>query len=272
MNRKVINFIDRYEEKLKNDYYACRINPNNMSYWFPKLFSSSTRRDTVLKLPETKIIFLDFETWKWIRLSNFTREKINEFTEMVNRQLDDFMAGEKLFMKTGVFSNKMKFDQNIVTDRGNIGIQFLEQYYYSIVVGNDLSAEIVFREFIENVENRLEIFQSLPLRTEFRVFYDFNEKRVIGIMNYWHPEIMEREGVLSKLEFQLYQMEKDNIVNEYNEHKDFVVKEIDTFMQGCKNIMGRWAIDVMLNGEEFWIIDMSSMEDIEVIDLMEKID
>lgn len=271
MKSNVVSFIDMLEIKLKNDYYACKNNPDNMSFWLPKISSSTTSYLSILKLPETKIISLDFDTWRWIRTANFTKEKVKEFTQYILDRLGDFLSDQKLFMKTGVFSNKFKFNQNIVLDREEIATQFLEMYYYSMLIGQDLSAEIVLREFLESDETKFEIYHSMPLRTEYRVFYDFTNKKVIGIMNYWHPEIMEREGVLTSLDFQLYQLEKQNLQEEFDKHKEMVIKEVDTFMLGCDRLRGTWSVDVMKNNDDFWIIDMARMEDSELIDFIEKI-
>ena len=43
--------------------------------------------------------------------------------------------------------------------------------------------------------------------------------------------------------------------NRYNENKSMVCEHLKSIISKC-NLSGRWSIDVMQNGSEFYIIDM----------------
>src|SRR5690606_25319414 len=131
--------------------------------------------------------------------------------------------------------------------------------------------EVVIREYITDVDDRLEIYHTMPLRTEFRVFYDFDEKKTFGIANYWHPHLMEEKGALDAIDAQVYKIEKQKIMKEYQEDKNRGAAEVDFLLKGCDSLHGKWSMDIMKNGDSYYIIDMARMEYSELIDQMEEI-
>jgi len=233
-------------------------NFENMSYWLPKIQSSLTKENSILKIPKTKIIPLDFEMWKWLRSDKYTPEKILELNSYLVNSLDNFLENETLFIKTGTFSNKFKFSDTVVTDRNKIGEQLLNIYYSSMLVGADNSSEVVVREMIIDKENRLCIYTGMPLHTEFRIFYDFDTKEVVGVANYWHPDVMEKG--LRNEDLLTYNLEKVNIVSDFNHYKLKIAEEVRFFMEGVIGLNGKWSVDVMKNDTDFWLIDMARME------------
>jgi hypothetical protein len=246
------------EVRMINFHKEDQENLENMSYWLPKIQSSSTKDNSILRIPKTKIIPLNYEMWKWLRSDKYTPEKIHEFNILLSNGLDNFMENETLFMKTGTFSNKFKFSDTAVSNRNNIGEQLLDIYYASMMVGADNSSEVVVREMVVDKENRLRIYDGMPLHTEFRVFYDYDAKEVIGVANYWHPEVMEKG--LRNDDLVNYQIEKENIVSDFNQYKLIIAEEVKFFMEGVTELNGRWSIDIMKNDTDFWLIDMARME------------
>jgi len=110
----------------------------------------------------------------------------------------------------------------------------------------------------------------MPLHTEYRVFYDFDKKEVVGIANYWNPEVMTLEVLRSDDYFE-YEKVRNKIKKEYDEHKQSVVNEVHKFLKNCETLQGKWSIDVMKNGDDFWLIDIARMERSALVDLMENI-
>lgn len=246
-------------------------NLENMSYWLPKIQASKTSNNSILKIPKTRIVPLDFDMWYWLRSDYYTPLKIAELNDYLLSNIESFLDEEKvLFMKTGIFSNKFSFDSTIIEDATTIGGKLLDIYYTSMMVGADHTSEVVFRQMVEDKENRLKIYSGMPLHTEFRVFYDFDSKYVIGVANYWHPEIMESN--LKDDDLLTYQQEKEKIISDYIKHKHEVAKEVKIFMDGTTDLKGKWSIDVMKNDEDFWLIDMARMERSALISEMELIE
>ncbi len=259
------------EARRKRSFNMTKENPENMSYWLPKIEASTTRKDSILQVPETKVVQLDFPTWDWLTSDNYTEESISSFNEFLLQQLSGFLDDKKLFMKSGVFSDKFCFFKTIIdADRNtNVGANFLDIYYNSMILGASNTSEVVFREFIDTKEYRFNIYHGMPLHTEFRVFYDFDEKKAVGVANYWHPEYMEKS--LRMADFLIYQASKDEIISEYNNEKKNVISQVEIFMDGCEGLTGSWSIDVMKNGDDYWIIDMARMEVSALVDVMEKL-
>lgn len=257
-----IPFLQLSEEELlqriKSNYQLAGENPENMSYWLPKIQASTSKTESQLQIPETKIIHLDFETWKWLRSDQYAEEQIQAFNNELVDKLDHFLEGETLFMKTGVFSDKFVFSHATIKDRTKIGQQFKDMYYNSMLLGADQTNEAVFRKMIEDTEGRRQIYEGMPLHTEFRVFYDYDEKKIVGVSNYWHPEIMER--YLSGKDLINFSKEREQILSDFEQYKEFVMGEVHLFMKGCSDLTGKWSVDVMKNGEDFWLIDMARME------------
>lgn len=256
-------------KRLLESYKNAQNNPENMSYWLPKIESSSTKSNSTLKIPETKIIPLELDWFEWLRSDRYTPEKIEEFNQYLVNKLGNFMEGNTLFMKTGIFSNKFTFSSTVVNNKNTIGEQFLDIFYVSMMVGADNSSEVVFREMVLDKENRLKIYDGMPLHTEFRVFYDFDSKEVLGLSNYWHPEVMEDN--LKDSNAEIYAKEKEKIVSDFNQHKQQIASEVDAFMKGVQDLKGKWSVDVMKNKDEFWLIDMARMERSALVKQMEKL-
>ncbi|MCJ7843619.1 hypothetical protein MUB24_22660 [Lederbergia sp. NSJ-179] len=263
---------EEIETRRRKNFELSKLNPENMSYWFPKIESSTTKDNSILQIPITRIIQMDYSTWTWLRSDDYSDNNVKVFNDVLLGKIQDFMDGKKLFMKTGIFSDKFVFDKTIVEDknREEVGRYFLDIYYNSMVVGADTTSEIVFREYIEDKEELPTIYYGMPLHTEFRVFYDFDEKKSVGVANYWHPDVMEI-GLYNKKDQTVYSHEKDRIVKEYRENKEMVVSEVEKYMDGCSGLSGRWSVDVMKNAEDYWIIDMARMERSALVDMMEEV-
>ena len=122
------------------------------------------------------------------------------------------------------------------------------------------------REWIEDKENNPTIYHGLPLHTEFRVFVDCDSKEVLSIENYWKPEVMEKrfsenrgDGIDDKHDSVTFLLNKERLCKRYEDNKEKVIEEIKKILPDL-NLKGQWSIDIMLNGDDFWLIDMAIAE------------
>lgn len=264
----------KMDEALKQKIYDdARNNPNNMSNWLPKILESKTRNHSFLRVPKTHIFEIYDDWWEWLRSDNYTDEKIELFNIYLNGFLYRYFGdNQTVFMKTGVFSNKFNFVEPLITDRSQVGKNFLNMYYYSMLVGAHTTKEVVFREYIPNKDNHETIYNGMPLHTEFRVFYDFDEHKVVGVANYWHPDVMEH-GINSPEDKETYNKSKERIIKEYDENKGYIQSEVHEFMKGCETLTGKWSVDVMLvSDDDPWLIDMARMENSALVDKIEYVE
>lgn len=93
-------------------------------------------------------------------------------------------------MKTRLFKKKFDFQTYTLTDIHNIGQQFLNIYYVEMCVGCADANELFVREFIKTPNNIPDIYNGMSLNTEPRLFYDFDQRKALGIFNYWNIDTM----------------------------------------------------------------------------------
>lgn len=263
---KEMDFIDSlfadnrsYSQMKKEAYDRYNQTPENMSNWLPKIAQTTTLKDTILKIPDTIIIPLDFEHFEALIDEKNKEENIKKLNSYLKNKIGSFNKDGELFMKTGIFSNKFNFSTCYCgNERDNLGEKLHEIYYMSMMYGANETAEVVIRKYIPSKEIRNEIYSGMPLHTEFRVFYDFDKHEIVGVSNYWHPESMTERNL--KDDYKNYKGSKDAIMLEYESLKSSVSKEVHHMMKGVNGMIGKWSIDVMKNDEDFWLIDMARME------------
>ena len=255
INKFVIKLptLEEIEQMKMDAYERAKQNKVNMSYWLPFI------EDLGFNIPETIIIPLDRERFNWLRSDSYSSVAINEFTEFLKSEIQkhNFDTNRKLFIKSGIFSNKFNFRTCKVDDIDRIGKQFLELYYASMIFGADNTAELVVREFIESEESKGKIYEGMPLNTEFRVFYDFDNFEVMGIFNYWDTEVMFNH--LSGKDLLVFKEKYKEIEEDYEKSKELVLEEVSTKLKYCK-LKGKWSIDFMKAYDKLYLIDMALAE------------
>ncbi|MBG9693152.1 hypothetical protein ABD91_20645 [Lysinibacillus sphaericus] len=296
--------------KMAREHYENnRLNPNNFSFWFNPM---SNALKAEFKVPKSLVMEYPFELREKIRQDRhaITPEIIKELEQFVfqneevkalNKQTQHF------FIKTGVFSNKFDFDGSCnLQDWSNLFEQIYSLEYMAMTYSANHTNELVIREFITDVENRKTIYNGMPLRTEFRVFYDFDEGKVLGVANYWHPEEMIKaltpysvrsifaeitdieeqrklkKQLMAKLnnydkqsfeEYFAYLDTKDFIVQEYDALKAIVASKVaKAFKEKKCPLKGQWSIDIMKNGNDFYFIDAAIMSQSALVNRMEAVE
>lgn len=244
-------------EKFKLSCYETKKrNVNNLSYWFPQV------KDCGIKVPETIVIPLSFEQFKWLSSDNYQDKDICKMGKFIKDKilLSSIKDKTMFFIKTGTFSNKFDFSTCKVENLDKIGYQFLNIYYAAMCVCDGPSTEIVIREFIKSKQTK-KIYNGMPLNTEFRVFYDFDEKKVLGIFNYWDREVMLNSLVRMKAknDIEIFSRAISAIEESFTIHKDMVINLIENKMRTV-SLQGKWSIDIMKVENDFYLIDMATAE------------
>ena len=57
-----------------------------------------------------------------------------------------------------------------------------------------------------------------------------------------------------------YEVAEEKLCARYDANKDMVSARVQEFMGGVKGLSGQWSIDIMQNGDDFWLIDMALAE------------
>lgn len=242
-----------------------RENENDFSFWFPKI------KDCGIPAPKTfytKLPDVNKEPEYTRRLYEaFYMEHPKEDEDIVKAWLDERIVPalkqanltSHVFVKNARFSNK--FDA-----RGNCILWGLHELYRAIIginyeamcCGAEGCDEIVVREFIESNRSKMPcIYNGLPLRPEFRVFYDFDTRTPIFTVNYWdfdyvYPHLYDATDRI------IFEHERRRIEGAYNLYKERVQQMVADAMWNVQGLAGQWSVDILLDErEKFWLIDMA---------------
>lgn len=259
-------------------------NPNSMGHWFPALRQAAEMQD-FFKVPETKIVKVP------LPILQLTRLDYNSLTPATLRIVDKWCTEvfeldeyKTYFIKTGTYSSKFDFRNAKVTTPKEvreigqyllfIHHQALSMAHYDlsdrrqpVIYGVSTTTEWVVREYIEDTENNPCIYHGMPLHTEYRVFIDCDRQKVLGIHQYWDAETMKkrfsdgsRDGdVDMKHDYIVYSMHEETLYKRYEENKEKVLDAIKEMLPHL-NLRGQWSLDVMQNGDDFWLIDMATAD------------
>ena len=211
---------------------------------------------------------LGFET-----LNPVTKEIVNRYCQKVFH-LDGY---EDYFIKTGTYSSKYEFRNAHIHNPKEINemgeyFLFLNHLTCSMAsplnnrcfYGANTTNEWVVREYIKDKENNPTIYNSLPLHTEYRVFVDFDTKEILGASPYWRSDVMKNEfkkvsSPQERHDYVVYKMHEDILNQRYHESVQTVLAELKKVIPRIE-LTGQWSIDVMRNGDDYYIIDMALAE------------
>ena len=268
-------------------YAMLSMNPNTMGFWFPPLVEA-VAGNSFFKIPQTKILKVPIPM---LQLTRLGFETLNPVTKaIVNRyckiifQLDEH---EDYFIKTGTYSSKYEFRNAHIHEPKEIdelGEYFLflnhltcsmaspvnNQCFY----GANTTNEWVLREFIQDKEGNPTIYNGLPLHTEYRVFVDFDDDKILGISPYWRSDVMKNKfsqvsNPQERHDYVIYQMHESILNTRYDESKQMILDELKKIIPHIE-LNGQWSIDVMRNGDDYYIIDMALAENSALNDCVPK--
>ena len=261
-------------------YQIIGMNRNSIGYWFPALKKAVQRQD-FFKVPVTKIIKVPMPVLQLTRLDYFsltpaTIKIVNRFCQEAFR-LD---PQKTYFIKTGTYSSKFDFRNAKVSGEKEvmeIGEYLLYIHWQAIQMAQPMSVPVIYgvsttnewavREFIEDKEGNPCIYHGLPLHTEYRVFVDFDTDEILGIAPYWKPDVMKKRfGNMSDKDkpdmvhdYVIYLAHEDVLMKRYEDNKEKVVNALRDMICDV-DLPGQWSVDIMQNGDDFWIIDMALAE------------
>lgn len=256
-------------------------NKNSMGYWLPKIVQP-TIATGALKIPKTTIVkvpttMLQLTRCEYSELTRTTLDIVNEFCS----KAFGLNETQNYFIKTGTYSLKFDFRNAYVHDPKEvreIGEYLLFIHYQALRMASPLSSPMIYgvsttdewvvREFIKDVENNPCIYKGLPLHTEYRVFVDFDTKEIIGMNPYWDPAVMKQRFGHEKdansphnvHDYIIYSMHEPILMQRYEQNKNRVRELVQELVNDTKDLNGQWSIDIMQNGDEFWVIDMALAE------------
>lgn len=248
-----------------NDF---RNDQNNMSYWLPCIIPDK-REVRKLRIPNTVIIQVPDEVCQSFLLERCgDRDRIIKFVQdEVMPKAKEFNIYPNIFMKNGSFSDKYRFSLCIPgADALNMALNLISINYDAICFNANGITEVCLRELIPFNRSQIPtIYGGMPLRPEFRVFYDFDSHQPLYVVNYWDWEYCHEAVCRNFTDKIVYETWYPQLLEEYNKHKDSVMEMVAADMQNVTGLKGVWSVDVLLceqqkyehEKEGFWLIDMA---------------
>ena len=262
-------------------YEIIGMNPNSMGYWFPALEKAVMQQD-FFKVPETKIIKVPLPILQLTHLDYFSLTPTTlHIVDAWAREAFELDENKTYFIKTGTYSSKFDFRNAKVTSPAEvreigqyllfIHAQALAMAHYDLsgrnqpcIYGVSTTNEWVVREYIEDKENLPCIYHGMPLHTEYRAFIDFDTDELIGIVPYWDSESMKKrfsqgsdaDTADMKHDYIIYCKEEERLQKTFDANKNMLAEKLKDIIPDI-DLKGQWSLDIMQNGDEFWIIDMA---------------
>jgi hypothetical protein len=258
-------------------YAMLGTNPNAMGYWLPNIIDAVLTQN-FFKIPPTKIIKVPITMLQLTRLEYLTLNRVT--LDIVNtycRRVFNLDLSKDYFIKTGTFSSKFDFRNAHITSPKEVSelgeyLVFIQNQACQMAgalnkvctYGVSTTNEWVVRDFIKDVENNREIYHGLPLHTEYRVFVDFDSNEVLGISPYWEPNTMRKRFGHAEdsnepdmvHDYISFKSMEDTMMQRYDRNKNMIVAKINEILPNVA-LTGQWSIDIMQNGNDFWLIDMA---------------
>lgn len=224
------------------------MNKNNFSYWFPKI------QECGIKVPDTEIYHVPDELQNCFYMESKDDESI--ISKWVTDTIKPNMTKYLYFMKNAVFSNKFDY-QHCITNPRKIVDDIIAINYAALCVEAQGTDEIILRSVIDfDKKNTPTIYNGMPLRSEFRVFYDFDVHKVLYSVNYWDYDYCI-SGMYMKSDRIVFDYMKNEIHDKFIAHQTEVKKLVDDHMKNV-DLQGQWSVDILLDEKEtYWLIDMA---------------
>lgn len=257
-------------------YEMIGTNPTSMGHWLPQI-AESAWKEGFFRIPDTKIILVP------ITLLQLTRQPYTDLNGATLKIVDNYCHEvfglddtKSYFIKTGTFSSKFDFRNCLVTGEKEVrelGEYLLYIHYQALMAASPLSHpsvygmsttnEWVVREYIAPKGDIPTIYKGLPLRTEYRVFADFDKKTVLCTAPYWEPKTMKQRFAKNCIEnphdmhdMLAYKSYEETLMSGFEANKDKVADHVSKLVKET-DLTGQWSIDIMQNGDDFYLIDMA---------------
>ena len=234
---------------------------NDFSFWYPKvencgILMPATYYKKIPAAKENERLFHAFYHDNPEEDDKIIKEWVKT---SIMPDLEYYHLNGLIFVKNGRFSNK--FDANnscILWGTYRLADAIANINYQALCCGADGIDEIVVRRFIDyDMKNTPCIYNGLPLRSEFRVFYDFDKKKAIFTANYWEYDYV-RPHLYKATDKIIFDHERKRLETDFIRKRFAVEKMVETAMQNVTDLEGQWSVDILMDeNEQFWLIDMA---------------
>lgn len=268
-------------------YEALGRNKNNMGYWLPYIAEAAAKHG-FFKIPDTTLVkvpptLLQLTRLEYTTLNPATLKIVDDWA----MQVFDLDVSKDYFIKTGIFSSKFDFRNAKVSGEKEVRelgeyLVFIQNYATMLAgplvtdaegkpishYGAATTNEFVVREYIKDKEENLCIYNGMPLHTEYRVFIELDGNgwfEILGASPYWRKDVMlqrfsqgpDKDTAKMMHDFLVYSAHEKTLYERYDENVDRVLEHVREMAPDIR-MKGQWSLDIMQNGDDFYIIDMAT--------------
>lgn len=190
--------------------------------------------------------------------------KINAFVDGPVREAIRENDLGLVFIKNGGYSHK--FDAGraclpLMSDLAHAVLTVMNEAMLRCSFQYDGTETLVLRERVAHDPRNIPcIYNGLPFRTEYRVFYDFDRKSPIFIEDYWDRDYVY-PNLHNKTDQIIFDCWYPEVRARYEARKDEVRDKVHEAMSRVDGLEGPWSVDVMEDESgNFWLIDMAVAE------------
>ena len=229
---------------------------NDLSFWYPKInnLGFKTPKTLITNFTSEEVSLIKRGKWDNIDEDEIKNRIIEENTK--NNLID---LDSEMFLRLGTFSDKFNFQACHIENINDVYqklMVFLDDVYFKLEWQEKIN--LVLREYIKTNYTRNTIYNGMPLNTEFRVFYDFDNNSILGIYNYWDTNTMI-DNLRNKDDLQSFANNAKIIDEDFQCLKPLLNEEVAEKMMAA-DLNGKWSCDFLYNGNEFVLIDMAHAE------------
>ena len=253
--KKLLGEASEYNLDISDFYNDLKQDVLNVSYWFPKIENCG------IKVPQTFIKEIPVELFSHLFLDH-PEEDIDYIYNWVKNELmpsiPDDLRG-LIFIKNGAFSNKFDFSTcSIRCNPLEITRSIAEINYASLMFDTGGNTEIVIRERIPFDERITPtIYHGMPLRNEYRVFYDFDNRKALYIANYWDWDYCHELICKKEKDKNVYEKIYSKLHEEHERLEDKHLCSVSAALSRIEDLSGIWSVDFILEENRVWLIDMA---------------
>lgn len=256
-NGKFIKYLSSIQQEIEIAEFEHSINPeNDLSFWYPRTANIGFKTPNTIITNFTDVETNLIKTGKW---NNLCEKDLLKRIRIIAKQSGKLDLSNEMFIRLGNSSNKFNFDSCHINEIN-------ELYQKLMIMFDDMyfklewqqSIELVLREYIKTNYQRNRIYNGMPLNTEFRVFYDFDKNRILGIFNYWEKDTM-LDNLHNNQDLITFANTTHEIECDFNNLSPFLKKEAEYKLPNA-DLKGKWSVDFLYDGKEFILIDMAHAE------------
>jgi len=234
--------MDRYENLHR---FSRPESLNDFSFWFPKIEGSGipVPKSAVVHVPRDmdETFYMENPDEDMVRIAKFVEEKVKP-------AIKEAGIHAPLFIKNARFSGK--FDANRCCLCQDYQLHLAD--HIARIMFDDLcndiggGSEVVIRERIGYDPVHVPcIYNGLPFRPEFRVFYDFDLKKVLFTANYWdydycYPHLYELTDRI------IFNTMREQLEDTFIGYKEFIEEAVANAMKDVEGLEGPWSVDIMM--------------------------